>query len=161
MLKTLPQQVVMTRTMIYQMSSLQQSGDTFIAGTFDSPSGANYGATTLTSGALGGDALLMRCTASGTVIWAVVSGTDAISSALHGVATDAATDGAYIAGMFTGIESTWGTTVLTGSYMDGIVGQVSGQGTGLWTVAVGGDNTDSLGQLALDGAGGAFSAGLF
>jgi len=104
------------------------------------------------------DAVLWKLSAEGTTLWAVRS-SGWSDSVLNGVAVDG-TNAVVAAGYFES-SATFGGVALDSSAFssDAVLWKLSGEGTTLWAVRGGGEGSDDLYGVAVDGAGAVVAAG--
>jgi len=134
------------------------AGAVVAAGYFQS-SAATFGDVALTT-AGGNDAFLWKLNAEGTTLWALRGG-GAEYDYMRAVTVDG-TGAVVAAGTFSGTTATFGgVALINAGATEAVLWKVSGEGTTLWAVRGGGESSDELQAVAVDGAGAVVAAGQF
>ncbi len=137
-------------------TNLDSAGDVITLGTFSGT--ADFGAESLT-GAGGTDLFVTKVDAAGNFLWTIQSSGAASLSTDAGLAVDQAGD-LYVSGSFIGVADFGGVQFDASAGADGFVSKLSGTiGSFLWTKQITGDANIRVMGLAVDNAGGLFTAG--
>ncbi len=141
--------------------AVDATGNTFIAGRFDSPT-ITFGTITLTNSAYP-DIFIAKYDANGNVIWAKSAGGTGYDE-VNSIITDATGD-VYITGYFRSSTMTFGTTTLTNNssigYSDIFIAKYDANGNLVWAKSVGGTNNDYGSSIATDAIGNTYLTGAF
>jgi Beta-propeller repeat len=139
-----------------QATTTDAAGNVYVTGVFAGTT--TFGTTTLTSNGPNPDAFVVKYNASGVVQWAV-NGGGTSDDFINGIAVDGSGN-VYITGYSSG-ATTFGTTTLTGGYVDFFVVKYNASGVVQWAVKGVGDREDSAYGIAVDGSGNVYLTGFF
>ncbi len=140
--------------------AVDASGNTYVAGTFESSS-ITFGSITLTNGHTWyGDIFVAKYDTNGNVLWAKSAGGTDYDIA-NSVAVDASGN-TYLTGMFGSPTITFGSTTLTnvGAY-NIFLTKYDAAGNVLWAKKAGGENADEAFSVAVDASGNTYLTGMF
>jgi len=138
--------------------ALDTAGNTYITGSFNSPS-MPFGTTTLTNNG-SDDIFIAKYDTNGNALWATTAGGVA-SDRGNSIKTDAAGN-TYITGQFYSPTITFGTTTLTnnGNY-DVFIAKYDANGNVVWAKSVGGTSDDFGRSISVDASGNSYITGGF
>ncbi len=136
------------------------NGNTYVTGTFQSPT-ITFGSYTFTVTSMtGGDVFLVKYDSSGNVIWAKAAGGTGDDLG-WGICTDA-NGNAIITGYFNSATITFGSTTLTSSgSRDLFIVKYDASGNVLWAKSAGGNSQDQGLSVCADAGGNIFVTGYF
>jgi hypothetical protein len=143
--------------------SVDNSGNSFIAGAFKSSS-ITFGSTTLTnSNPPYGELFIVKYDSNGNVLWAQKGANSTSSDGISSVSVDS-TGNVYATGHFQSTSITFGSTTLTNnnaSNQDVFIVKYDASGNVLWAKSFGGTSNEIGNTLATDASGNLFIGGLF
>ena len=144
--------------------AVDASGNTYVAGTFESSS-ITFGSITLTNGHTWyGDIFVAKYDTNGNVLWAKSAGGTDYDIA-NSVAVDASGN-TYLTGMFCSSSITFGSTTLTNANgihqtPDLFLAKYDAGGNVLWAKSVGGTGYECAYSVAINASGNPYVAGYF